>query len=252
MKQPTKKTKNEPKHEARFRLHIDYDSTFEALRSGGFNPIQNGGRGEAGAQITVWFNQQLKKKDSEDKQIVGSVIGVFCPLHRNVADIYKICQKCGSFQSLNPETSTIKCAHSDVPLLYTLSDVWLVVPELGKFNALISNTLLQIYFEQQEDLPSAIWQLQPFIIDAESHKPVENLAAKMEYIPLTKREADDMRKALMVTDLKMMYQLEENRMLTAIFLSLVSELRSLDDSGIQDKIKPILKRATDLFSKLNA
>jgi len=138
-----------------------------------------------------------------------------------------------------------------VPLLYALSDFWEVKPEPAKFNAVISNTLLQIYYERNEDLPSSIWQLQPFIIDAESHKPVENLAAKMEYTTLTKRETDDMRKALMANDLKMILQLEKNRILTDVFLWLVSELRSLDDSDIQDKIKPILKRATDLYSKLN-
>jgi len=49
----------------------------------------------------------------------------------------------------------------------------------------------------------------------------------------------------------MMLQLEKNRMLKDIFLSLVSDLKSIDDAEIQAKIRPILKRATDLFSKLS-
>jgi hypothetical protein len=185
--QKEKKAKNEPKHQARFRIEVDIDATFEQLEKANLHPL---GIGPESGVRTVSYDSPL------------SQISV----------------------TLKEQTVT----------------------------ALISTSLVQISYVCNDDLPSAIWQLQPFIIEAESHKPVENLAAKLEYTTLTERETDDIRKALMVTDFKMMYQLEKNRMLTAIFLSLISELRSLDDSNIQDKIKPILKRATDLFSKLNA
>ena len=117
--------------------------------------------------------------------------------------------------------------------------------------ALISNSKMQIYYKHTEDLPVSIWLLQPFIIEAETHKPVDNLATKLEYTTLTPRETEVMRKTLMVNDIKMMLQVEKNRILIDIFLSLVSELRSINDAEVQAKIKPILKKATDRFSKLN-
>jgi hypothetical protein len=118
--------------------------------------------------------------------------------------------------------------------------------------ALISNTKIQIFYRHEKDLPTLIWRLQPLIIEAETQKPVQNLATKLEYTTLTKAQINDLRKATMVNDLKMMIQLEKNRMLTEIFQSLVSELKSIDDAEIQARIKPVLKIATDLFSKLDA
>jgi hypothetical protein len=182
LRQEKQKTKKGPLHEARFKLNVDYFSTFERLDSAGLNPKQTGGRptlhGDSpGAQIRVEIDKP--------------------------------------------------------PVV-----------------ALISHTKIQIYYEHNQDLPDSIWKLQPFIIETETQKPVDNLATKLEYTTLTKTEVEDMRKTLLANDLKMMLQLEKNRVLTDIFLSLVSDLKSIDDAKMQTRIKPILKKATDSFSNL--
>jgi hypothetical protein len=118
--------------------------------------------------------------------------------------------------------------------------------------ALINNSKTQIYYKNNEDLPAAIWLLQPFIIEAETHKPVDNLATKLEYTSLTSRDIEDMRKTLMINDSKIMRQLEKNRFLTEILQSLISDLSSVKDAKFQSKIRPILKEATDKILKLNS
>jgi hypothetical protein len=184
LKKAKQKLRKEPKHEAGFKLNVDYMGTLERLKSAGFNPIQDGGRPSL-------------KGDSPGGQI----------------------------RVMMDKLATV---------------------------ALISNTKIQIFYRHEKDLPTLIWRLQPLIIEAETQKPVQNLATKLEYTTLTKAQINDLRKATMVNDLKMMIQLEKNRMLTEIFQSLVSELKSIDDAEIQARIKPVLKIATDLFSKLDA
>jgi len=127
-----------------------------------------------------------------------------------------------------------------------------VVIDKPSIVALISSTYIQIYYKNNQDLPESILLLQPFIIQTETQKPVVNLALKLKYTTLTQTETENLRVSLMVKEIELLIEREKNRILTSIFLSLISDLRGIGDAEMQAKIDLILKRAINLFANLNS
>lgn len=119
---------------------------------------------------------------------------------------------------------------------------------LGKPNitAFISESMVQISYVSNDDLPEAIWTLQKSLVTVSGE--TNGLALALNHTSLTQTEISDIRKALLVCDFKMILELEKKRVLEDLVLSLFSELETVSDAEVQAKIGPILKKAKKAFS----